>query len=138
MTDTKQLNPFVLSGYMGPDYFCNRKEETGLLLSHALNGLNTTLLSIRRMGKSGLLHHFIQVLQRQKKGIGIYVDLYDTENLQDFTNRLASSMLKTFPQKNPFWKSTMEFLKQLRPVISYDELTGTPEVRLDYTQNRQF
>jgi hypothetical protein len=29
-------------------------------------------------------------------------------------------------------------MKQLRPVISYDNLTGTPQVSLDYVQNKQY
>ncbi len=131
-------NPFVLNGYSGPDYFCDRNKETDLLINNSTNGINTTLLSIRRMGKTGLLQHAVQELHRRKKGIGIYVDIFDTENLKDFTNRLATAIFKTFPQKNRLWKATMDLLKNLRPVISYDELTGTPEVTLDYSQPKQF
>ena len=35
-------------------------------------------------------------------------------------------------------KGAAEFIKQLRPVISYDELTGQPTVTLDYSQPKQF
>lgn len=131
-------NPFLLNGYQSPELFCDRQEESAQLISNAVNGINTTLLSIRRMGKTGLLYHALSQLQQKKKGLGIYVDIFDTENLRDFINRLASAMLQAFPQKHPFWKSAMEFIKQLRPVISYDELSGQPQVTLDYSQAKQY
>lgn len=138
MRSATDFNPFLLSGYQSPELFCDRQIETNLLISNASNGINTTLLSIRRMGKTGLLYHSLQQLQHKKKGFGIYVDIFDTENLRDFINRLATAMLQTFPQKHSFWKITMAFLKQLRPVISYDELTGSPQVTLDYAQPKQY
>lgn len=131
-------NPFLLNGYQSPELFCDRKAESGQLINNAVNGINTTLLSIRRMGKTGLLHHSLHLLQKRKKGIGIYVDIFDTENLRDFINRLASAILQSVPEKNTFWKKAMVFMKQLRPVISYDELTGQPQVTLDYSQAKQY
>ena len=47
----KPLNPFLLTTYGGPEYFCDRRYELERLTSNILNGVNTTLLSIRRMGK---------------------------------------------------------------------------------------
>jgi len=132
------FNPFIVSGYGDADLFCDREDETAHLISNAVNGINTTLLSIRRMGKTGLLKHTIHLLEKRKKGIGIYVDIFDTENLRDFVNRLASSMMQTVQPKKAFWKNAAEFIKQLRPVLSYDELTGQPTVTLDYSQPKQF
>ncbi len=138
MKTNEDFNPFLLTGYQSPDLFCDRKEESAQLISNAINGINTTLLSIRRMGKTGLLYHSIYQLQHKKKGLGIYVDIFDTENLRDFINRLASAILQSVPPKHLFWKNAMVFIKQLRPVISYDELTGQPQVTLDYSQAKQY
>lgn len=77
ITDDKQ-NPFPVSGYYGPAMFCNRKNETRLLISNALNGVNTTLLSERRMGKTGLIHHVFHSMAK-KKAKGIYIDIYATQ-----------------------------------------------------------
>ena len=131
-------NPFPVSGYHGPELFCDREAETRLLTTNALNGINTVLLSVRRMGKTGLLHHVLADMNGKKKAIGIYVDIFDTESLHDFINKLASAMLQAVPQKTQFWKAIMEFIKQLRPVISYDELTGQPQVSLTYNQTKQY
>ena len=44
-------NPFLITGYQGPDYFCDREKETASLMSALKNGRNITLISPRRMGK---------------------------------------------------------------------------------------
>jgi len=46
-------NPFVTGGYVAPEYFCGREQETRKLLKDIKNGNNVTLISTRRMGKSG-------------------------------------------------------------------------------------
>src|SRR5580692_10496286 len=97
MKKTQEDNPFLLDGYE-PGLFCDRVKETALLINNGTNRVNTTLLSIRRMGKTGLLHHTLQELEQKKKGTGIYMDIFDTENLRDFINRFASSMLQAIPQ----------------------------------------
>ena len=52
----KQLrNPFVYDGYVGPDYFCDRTEETEKVITHLQNGRNPTLVSPRKVGKQVLL-----------------------------------------------------------------------------------
>jgi hypothetical protein len=53
----KLQNPFVTSGYVAPEYFCDRQAEVGQLLKNIENGNNVTLISTRRMGKSGLIQH---------------------------------------------------------------------------------
>lgn len=139
MQSTKQItNPFLLKDYVSPIYFCNRVKETEAIIKNAQNGLNTTLISIRRMGKTGLLRHVLYQIQRDKSAVGIYADMYDTENLKDFTNRIANGILRAFPEKDPLWKKVFAFLKKLRPIITLDELTGLPELSLDYSKNQQF
>lgn len=48
-------NPFLITGYQGPDYFCDREKETASLMSALKNGRNITLISPRRMGKTGYI-----------------------------------------------------------------------------------
>ena len=51
------VNPFVYEGYEGPEYFCDRSVETEKLISYLINGANVTLISPRRIGKTGLIKH---------------------------------------------------------------------------------
>ena len=53
-----QVNPFVISGYEGTRYFCDRQQETVQLQQEIANGNNVALVATRRMGKSGLIHHY--------------------------------------------------------------------------------
>ena len=49
------MNPFIISGYEGAEYFCARVAETKQLASEIANGNNVALIATRRMGKSGLV-----------------------------------------------------------------------------------
>ncbi len=50
-------NPFVIYGYKGSEYFCDREEETEKMISALHNERNVTLVAPRRMGKTGLVKH---------------------------------------------------------------------------------
>ncbi|MFN6946390.1 MAG: AAA family ATPase [Cytophagaceae bacterium] len=131
-------NPFFLSGYYGPDFFCDREEETSRLSSNALNGVNSTLLSIRRMGKTGLINHCFYHLNKSKKIKTIYVDIYASQNLRDMTNSVAAAIMQAFPDSNTVGKRLMNVIKNLRPTIGFDPLTGLPEVNFEYSRSTQY
>ena len=130
-------NPFYLRGYHGTYLFCDRKQETAQLISNVKNGINTTLISIRRMGKTGLIHHAFHSLAKDKKVTCIYIDIYATQNLSEFTNQLASIILKTFPKSKRIGKEFLKMIKNFAPVFSYDPLTGMPNVSLSFSQSNQ-
>lgn len=50
----KPNNPFLISGYYSPEFFCDREQETGTILDALHNGRNVALIAPRRMGKTGL------------------------------------------------------------------------------------
>ena len=131
-------NPFHLKGYHGSALFCNREKETSTLIENVKNGINTTLFSIRRMGKTGLIHHVFNKLGKDKNRKCIYVDIYATQSLAEFTNYLASAILHAFPEKDSIGKKFINLIKGFNPVITYDGLTGVPEITLTYAQPRQY
>jgi AAA+ ATPase superfamily predicted ATPase len=131
-------NPFIITGYHGPDLFCDREEETRTLISNAENGVNTTLTSIRRMGKTGLIWHTMRKLSESNNRICIYADVYATQNLQEFTNKIGSAIINTFPEKNPAGKRFLSLLKSLRPVITYDALSGQPQISFTFASLQQY
>jgi hypothetical protein len=122
-------NPFIITGYQGNEYFCDRENETKSMLENLVNGRSTTLTSIRRMGKTGLIRHCLANLP--ENFTGIYVDILPTENMHDFLNALVSAIINTIPEKSSPGKKVLEFIKSLRPVITYDPLTGQPQVTID-------
>ena len=46
-------NPFITSGYVSADYFCDRRFESEQLVREVMNGNNLALVSTRRMEKQG-------------------------------------------------------------------------------------
>lgn len=131
MKPKKLVNPFPTSGYFGPNYFCNRKEETLLLLRNIENGNSTTIISLRRIGKTGLIQHVFGQLPHGWKGI--YIDILSTENLNEFLNTLATAIIQTTPQNSSIGKKFWNFIQSLRPVITFDSLTGMPQASFDFT-----
>lgn len=122
-------NPFITTGYQGSEYFCNREEETRTLTSNLVNGQSTTLVAIRRIGKTGLIRHVLT--QLPENHTGIYLDILPTENLNDFLNALTTSVFTTIPEVSKPGKKIIDFIKSLRPVITFDPLTGLPQVTVD-------
>jgi len=54
-------NPFLIRGYAGPEYFCDRTAETQQLVSAISNGRDVTLVAPRRYGKTGLIHNAVRM-----------------------------------------------------------------------------
>ncbi len=122
----KPSTPFPSVGYYGPDYFCDRKTETETLIRNIEGGLSTTLVAIRRIGKTGLVKHLQYLLH--DKYICIYADILPTETSIDFLNTLASAILNSVPEKTGLGQKIWNFIKSLRPVITFDKLSGEPNV----------
>lgn len=131
--DMKPNNPFLITGYYSPEYFCNRKQETETMINALHNGRNITLIAPRRMGKTGLIKNVFYQLHRQQPDIvTLYLDIYPTQNLGDFIRLFASTVLgklDSAPQKA--LSRVSQFLKSCRPAFTFDELTGAPKVTID-------
>ena len=48
------INPFITSGYVASEYFCDREKETETLLRWLTNGNHVAIMSTRRMGNRTL------------------------------------------------------------------------------------
>jgi AAA+ ATPase superfamily predicted ATPase len=132
MNSKKLSNPFPVVTYQGSSYFCDRLSETTQLIRNIENGNSSTLMSIRRIGKTGLIQHVLAQLPEVIKSL--YVDILDTENLSQFLNKLTSSLLQMAPEKSNLGKQIWAFIKSIRPVISFDSLTGIPQATFDLKQ----
>jgi AAA+ ATPase superfamily predicted ATPase len=128
---TKISNPFVTGGYISPDFFCDRQEETKRIRDAISSRRNLTLISLRRMGKTGLLKHVKYHLEHSNQSItGIYVDLLPTMNANEMLNSLFSSLYRTRKNEKNFLEKILGLLKSLRPKLTMDPLTGEPAIEL--------
>ncbi len=129
---TQSINPFLLTGYVSPDYFCDREQETQKLISALQNGRNVTLISPRRMGKTGLIRHIFHQMEAEKQAKCYYVDLYKTDGLASLVEQLASVVLGSLDTTEAkIIKQVTTFFKSLRPLLSFDSLTGVPTFMVD-------
>lgn len=114
-------NPFVTSGYEGPDYFCDREEETAKLIRQLTNGNNVLLMSPRRMGKTGLLYHAFQQEEIRAEYHTFIIDIYSTKNMNEMVSEMGKVILNTLQSKSK--KAFDKFVKvatSLRPGVSFD------------------
>ena len=129
----KVVNPFICQGYESPEYFCDRIEETENMTSTFYNGRNITLISPRRLGKTGLIWNtFHHIKSENKDAICIYIDIFPTKSQSEFVRMLGTAVLnETLSKSKMLGKKMLEMLGSLRPVLGVDALTGMPNVTLN-------
>ena len=91
--DSNIRNPFIYQGYVSPEYFCDRLEETEELVANLQNGRNTTLISPHIKGKTGLIQNtFYRIKEADKNAICIYIDIFSTKHQHDFVQLFGTTI----------------------------------------------
>ena len=128
---TDITNPFITGGYLSPEYFCNRAEETKRIIDATSSRRNLTLISLRRMGKTGLLKHVKYQLEHSKKSFAvIYADLLPTTNGNEMLNSISSALYRIRKSEKNFLEKMLSLMASLRPRLTMDPLTGEPSIEL--------
>lgn len=132
-------NPFIYKGYEGPDYFCDREKETEQMVGALRNGRNLTMISPRKIGKTGLIKHvFNRIKAANKDAICIYIDIFATQNLYDFVQVLGVAIVEeAVEREKSLMNKTFDLFRAWRPVLSYDSLTGSPTVSVSIEPSRE-
>lgn len=127
-------NPFLIYAYAGPKYFCDRIEETEHLISALRNGRNVTLMSPRRMGKTGLIQNvFHQIRRDYPEAACFYMDIFSTTCLDDFIIQFGQTVIGKLDNLSQKTLAPISgFFKSCRLVFSPDVLTGVPQATLDF------
>lgn len=128
-------NPFPTTGYYGPRHFCDREQESQKIIQLLQNGQSCLLMGNRRLGKTALIYHIRELLP--KDWSYIYLDILPTENEQQFLDSLGAALLQNFSEKGTIGKKIWEFVKSLRPTISFDPLGGIPQVSFQTNQTEK-
>ena len=128
----RPFNPFVLTGYVSLEYFCDREKEAQKMASALQNGRNITLISPRRMGKTGLIRHLFHQVEASGIAKCYYVDLYQTDSLAMLVKKLGETVLGTLDTaEEKLIKRISVFFKSLRPTLAFDSLTGEPNFSVE-------
>lgn len=123
----KIVNPFITSGYIGNEYFCDRESETKKLTDTIINGNNLAIISPRRMGKTGLIMHSFDQPEFAENYYCFFIDIYATNNLKEFVYKLGKEIFdKLKPTGKKFIDNFFSIISSLRPAFKLDSATGAP------------
>ena len=124
----KITNPFIVQGEIPEAYFCDREKETEHLIRYITNGNNVVLSAPRRVGKSKLIAHCFAQPEIKKRYYTIFVDILQTNNLQEFTYELGKAV---FGITGSFGSKMMKLFGQtvhsLRGEYTIDPMTNLPK-----------
>ena len=135
----KLNNPFVVYGYKGAEYFCDRVVETEKIVKALNNERNVTLIAPRRIGKTGLIHHvFAKIHESQPEVCCIYFDILSTKTLEQFVQLMARNVLGRLdtPTQTALHK-VQDFFSAFRPTMTFDATNGMPTFSLDIVKNQE-
>lgn len=119
---------FVYGSAVEGENFTDRKDETKRLKANFEHGINTLLISNRRIGKTSLVRH-VKNLVNSKKISVVYLDIFDCRSEYDFYNKLASAVLQqTASKTDSFLQNVKTFLSRVSPKI-----TLSPDPTMDFS-----
>lgn len=127
--------PFVFGVRVEGDTFTDRKEETNHLKMNFLYGVNTILISPRRMGKTSLVEKVCSLVESDTLKIA-KIDAFGCRSENDFINAFATAVVRATSSR---WEEWMEnaktFLSRFIPKISIgqDPLTDF-SIALEYNR----
>ena len=120
------MNPFITRGYAGPEYFCDREQETRDIVNLLTNGNNLALISPRRLGKTDLIRHCFAQSELKDQYYTFLIDIYSTSSLRDFVNVLGKAILNELkPRGRKAWEGFLNVLTSLKAEVTFD-FNGSP------------
>jgi len=113
-------SPFDYGSTVSSETFTNREEDANRLSTNLLSGINTTLISPRRWGKSSLVEKVSKdMLKKEKKLAIVNLDLFSVKDEAGFLQLFAREVIKASSSK---WEDRLQtaktIFKQLIPKLS--------------------
>jgi len=137
--------PFIYGMSVEGEHFTDRELETQRLQLNFENGVNSILISPRRMGKTSLVKKVKSLTESSKLKI-VYMDIYKCRTEYEFYEKYASTIIQaTSTKMERMIENAKEFLMGVSPKIVYspepttefslslgvNSRTNTPEEILD-------
>ena len=120
-------NPFVVSGHIRPEYFCDRKAESERMIKLLTNGNNVVLKSDRRMGKTGLIQFCFDQPVLHDNYYTFFVDILHTTCLQELVHELGRTVYEqTIPHGKKMVQNFMKATRSIAGKMGFDPNTGLP------------
>ena len=110
-------NPFIITGKIKPEYFCDRDVEAEKIIRKVTSGENIVLMAARRVGKSKL--------------IAISIDILRTSSIQEFAFELGKAVFEQAAHRSQkMLKMVVSTLKSINGCFGYDPISNTPTFNL--------
>lgn len=123
----KNINPFVVTGKIPPQYFCDRVEESKQLEKSLCNQMNVVLTSSRRMGKTSLVDFVFDKPEIRDNYITISIDILHTTTFREFILAFGTAVFDCVAARSEKWrKQFVTFLKSLSASFGYDAASNLP------------
>ena len=120
--------PFIYGMSVEGENFTDRELETKRLKLNFENGINSILISPRRMGKTSLVKKVKSLIDDPKIKV-VYIDIYKCRTEFDFYEKFASSLLKQTATKiDKMLEDAKDFITSIAPKITY-----SPEPNTDFS-----
>lgn len=113
--------PFTFGRIAVRDDFVDREEERARLLENFSSGVNTTIISPRRWGKSSLVTMVAQDAAAATPDVKVcQIDVFGVRNESEFYAQLATGVMKASASRWQEWGDfARRFLGALRPKVSF-------------------
>lgn len=128
----KEINPFIVTGKIEPEYFCDRVEESARLVKSITNGNNLVIISPRRMGKTGLIQFCYEKPEIKEEYYTFFIDILHTSSLREFTYLLGREIYETLlPRSRKMANLFIQTIKSISGKFGFDPLSGTPTFNVE-------
>lgn len=125
-------NPFIVSGKIEPEYFCDRIQESARLIKSLTNGNNLMLISPRRMGKTGLVQFCYDQPEISDNYYTVFIDILHTTSLREFTFLFGKSIFESImPLGQKMLTTFVQTLRSISGKFSIDLVTNMPTFNLE-------
>lgn len=121
------VNPFIATGKVPAELFCDRKEESRRLVQSLVNGANIVLMSPRRVGKTQLMLYCFDQHKICDNYTTIFIDILKTSTLQEFTYELGKAVFNALANKGQkVLKMVLATMRSLTGSLGFDPVTNLP------------
>lgn len=125
-------NPFIITGRIPAEYFCDRREESQKIIRTLTNNGNLCLISPRRMGKSKLVQFCYEKPELNDEYYTFYIDILHTSSLREFTYLFGQKVFETLRSKSRNMLTTfIQSLKSINAKFGFDPINNTPTFSLE-------
>ncbi len=128
----KTINPFIVTGKIEPEYFCDRVNESARLVKSITNGNNLVIISPRRMGKTGLIQFCYDKPQINNEYYTFFIDILHTSSLREFTYLLGREIYETLlPRSRKMANLFLQTIKSISGKFGFDPMTNLPTFNVE-------